>query len=75
MNKEKIREISKIIFGLILLPLMFIIYMTDRIIMSLYFWAPIDEWKNWLYYNPKVFKSVIRLTVYLAIYGLIELIF
>jgi hypothetical protein len=75
MNKEKIREISKITFGFILLPVMFIIYILDRITMSVYFWHPIEEWNKWVYYPLKVTKSLIRLTVYLAIYGLIELIF
>ena len=75
MKREKIRHILKIFFGMLLIPIFFIIFIADRLIMGLYFWHPVEEWGKWIYFPQKVFKSIIRLTVYLAIYGLIELIF
>ena len=75
MKREKIRHFLKITFGMLLIPIFFIVFISDRLIMGMYFWVPVEEWSKWIHFPKKVFKSLIRLTVYLAIYGLIKLIF
>lgn len=79
MNKKEkqqkaINVLKQILITLTVLPLMFFVFTTDRVILILLPHLHGRNFKNWLENSEAVIQTVLRIVAVSSIYGLIELI-
>jgi hypothetical protein len=65
----------KIITGFLILPFFTALFVLDRIILTACWWLTSIPIQKWIYDENHAYKSLIRVIIALAIYGLFELIF
>jgi hypothetical protein len=73
MNKFK--KSLKFIVGIVLMPIMFSVFIADRLVVVPLLWLKTDTLLNWLRNNSAMVESFIRVMFALVIYLLLNWIF
>lgn len=72
---EKFKKSLKIIVGIVLMPIMFSVFIADRLVVVPLLWLKTDTLLNWLRNNSAMVESFIRVMFALVIYLLLNWIF
>ena len=72
---EKFKKSLKFIVGIVLMPIMFSVFIADRIVVVPLLWLKTDTLLNWLRNNSAMVESFIRVMFALVIYLLLNWIF
>lgn len=72
---EKFKKSLKFIVGIVLMPIMFSVFIADRLVVVPLLWLKTDTLLNWLRNNSAMVESFIRVMFALVIYLLLNWIF
>ena len=72
---EKFKKVLKFIVGIVLMPIMFSVFIADRLVVVPLLWLKTDTLLNWLRNNSAMVESFIRVGFALVIYLLLNWIF
>ena len=72
---SKLKKSLKFIVGIVLMPIMFSVFIADRLIVVPLLWLKTDTLLNWLRNNSAMVESFIRVMFALVIYLLLNWIF
>ena len=72
---SKLKKSLKLIVGIVLMPIMFSVFIADRLVVVPLLWLKTDTLLNWLRNNSAMVESFIRVMFALAIYLLLNWIF
>ena len=72
---EKFKKVLKFIVGIVLMPIMFSVFIADRLVVVPLLWLKTDTLLNWLRNNSAMVESFIRVMFALVIYLLLNWIF
>ena len=72
---EKFKKSLKFIVGIVLMPIMFSVFIADRLVLVPLLWLKTDTLLNWLRNNSAMVESFIRVMFALVIYLLLNWIF
>lgn len=72
---EKFKKVLKFIIGIVLMPIMFSVFIADRLVVVPLLWLKTDTLLNWLRNNSAMVESFIRVMFALVIYLLLNWIF
>lgn len=72
---EKFKKSLKFIVGVLLMPIMFSVFIADRLVVVPLLWLKTDTLLNWLRNNSAMVESFIRVCFALVIYLLLNWIF
>ena len=73
MNKFK--KGFKLFIGVLLMPIMFSVFVADRLVVVPFVWLKTESLMQWLRNNSAIVESVIRVAFALVIYLLLNWIF
>ena len=72
---ENLKKSLKFIVGIVLMPIMFSVFIADRLVVVPLLWLKTDTLLNWLRNNSAMVESFIRVMFALVIYLLLNWIF
>jgi hypothetical protein len=72
---NKIKKGFKLFIGVLLMPIMFSVFVADRLVVVPFVWLKTDTLLNWLRNNSAMVESFIRVCFALVIYLLLNWIF
>lgn len=72
---NKLKKSLKFIVGVVLMPIMFSVFIADRLVVVPLLWLKTDTLLNWLRNNSAMVESFIRVMFALVIYLLLNWIF
>jgi hypothetical protein len=72
---SKFKKVLKIIVGVLLMPIMFSVFIADRLVVVPLLWLKTDTLLNWLRNNSAMVESFIRVGFALVICLLLNWIF
>lgn len=72
---SKLKKSLKFIVGIVLMPIMFSVFIADRLVVVPLLWLKTDTLLNWLRNNSAMVESFIRVMFALVIYLLLNWIF
>lgn len=72
--KERITKIAQISLAVLLTPIIFLIYLTDRLILIPLVWLPVEAFNKWSRDNEKIGLSLLRVVTIATIYGMYSII-
>ena len=72
---EKFKKSLKFIVGIVLMPIMFSVFIADRLVVVPLLWLKTDTLLNWLRNNSAMVESFIRVVFALIVYLLFNWIF
>ena len=72
---EKFKKSLKFIVGIVLMPIMFSVFIADRLVVVPLLWLKTDTLLNWLRNNSAMVESFIRVMFALIVYLLFNWIF
>lgn len=72
---NKLKKSLKFIVGIVLMPIMFSVFIADRLVVVPLLWLKTDTLLNWLRNNSAMVESFIRVMFALVIYLLLNWIF
>lgn len=72
---DKFKKSLKFIVGIVLMPIMFSVFIADRLVVVPLLWLKTDTLLNWLRNNSAMVESFIRVMFALVIYLLLNWIF
>ena len=73
MNKFK--KDFKLFIGVLLMPIMFSVFVADRLVVVPFVWLKTESLMQWLRKNDMIVESVIRVTFALVVLLIFKLIF
>ena len=68
------KKFSKALMGVLLLPLLLAVYISDRIVLSVMVWMDSDRIDVWFNDSSLILRSIVRLSVALLILFIVWLI-
>ena len=68
--RERIKEIAQIGLAVILMPLVFITYLIDRVILIPLIWLPVSPFNIWARDNEGIGQSLLRIVTIATIYAI-----
>ena len=68
------KKYLKALMGVVILPLLLVMYVADRVLLSVLVWMDSDRIDVWFNDSDLIFRSVIRIFASLVILGLVWLI-
>lgn len=72
---NNLKKSLKFIVGIVLMPIMFSVFIADRLVVVPLLWLKTDTLLNWLRNNSAMVESFIRVMFALVIYLLLNWIF
>jgi hypothetical protein len=72
---EKFKKGFKLFIGVLLMPIMFSVFVADRLVVVPFVWLKTESLMQWLRKNDMIVESVIRVAFALVIYLLLNWIF
>ena len=72
---NKIKKGFKLFIGVLLMPIMFSVFVADRLVVVPFVWLKTESLMQWLRNNSAIVESVIRVVFALVIYLLLNWIF
>ncbi len=72
--RERVIKIAQLTVAILLSPLVFILYLTDRAILLPLVWLGVDPFNIWARDNDKIGASLLRVVTIGTIYGIYSLI-
>jgi len=72
---EKIKKGFKLFIGVLLMPIMFSVFVADRLVVVPFVWLKTESLMQWLRKNDMIVESVIRVAFALVVLLIFKLIF
>ena len=72
---EKFKKGFKLFIGVLLMPIMFSVFVADRLVVVPFVWLKTESLMQWLRNNSAIVESVIRVTFALVVLLIFKLIF
>jgi len=72
---NKIKKGFKLFIGVLLMPIMFSVFVADRLVVVPFVWLKTESLMQWLRKNDMIVESVIRVTFALVVSLIFKLIF
>jgi hypothetical protein len=72
---EKIKKGFKLFIGVLLMPIMFSVFVADRLVVVPFVWLKTESLMQWLRNNSAIVESVIRVAFALVVLLIFKLIF
>jgi hypothetical protein len=72
---EKFKKGLKLFIGVLLMPIMFSVFVADRLVVVPFVWLKTESLMQWLRNNSAIVESVIRVTFALVVLLIFKLIF
>ena len=72
---EKFKKGLKLFIGVLLMPIMFSVFIADRLVIVPFVWIKAESLMQWLRNNSAIVESLIRVCFALVIYLLLNWIF
>jgi len=72
---EKFKKGFKLFIGVLLMPIMFSVFVADRLVVVPFVWLKTESLMQWLRKNDMIVESVIRVTFALVVLLICKLIF
>ena len=72
---NKLNKGFKLFIGVLLMPIMFSVFVADRLVVVPFVWLKTESLMQWLRKNDMIVESVIRVAFALVIYLLLNWIF
>jgi hypothetical protein len=72
---EKFKKGFKLFIGVLLMPIMFSVFVADRLVVVPFVWLKTESLMQWLRKNDMIVESVIRVTFALVVLLIFKLIF
>jgi hypothetical protein len=71
---EKFKKGFKLFIGVLLMPIMFSVFVADRLVVVPFVWLKTESLMQWLRKNDMIVESVIRVTFALVVLLIFKLI-
>jgi len=72
---EKIKKGFKVFIGVLLMPIMFSVFVADRLVVVPFVWLKTESLMQWLRKNDMIVESLIRVTFALVVLLICKWIF
>jgi hypothetical protein len=72
---NKIKKVFKLFIGVLLMPIMFSVFVADRLVVVPFVWLKTESLMQWLRKNDMIVESVIRVTFALVVLLIFKWIF
>lgn len=72
---EKFKKGFKLFIGVLLMPIMFSVFVADRLVVVPFVWLKTESLMQWLRNNSAIVESVIRVAFALVVLLIFKLIF